>query len=160
MSWQSSPVQFDLSCELGAPPEVVFSLLRDHAALPEWVPGLRSVEVDVAAAEVPGGAGTVRTLYPWLGSAGRETVLALEPPWRLAYSASDESLRGLYSAHLAELTCAASPAGTRLRWIVRARSSPRWWLRGTARLLFGLGLRGALRRLRRRFPIGATLRRD
>jgi uncharacterized protein YndB with AHSA1/START domain len=148
-----APIQFDRSCDLGVTPEALFALLRDYTALPRWVPGLRRVEVDASAAASPDGVGTRRILHPHLGVAGVETITAFEPPHRLAYSASDESLRGLYTSHSSELCCTPSEQGTHVRWVIRAWPSERWWKRLAARWLFGLAQQASLRRLRELFPL-------
>jgi uncharacterized protein YndB with AHSA1/START domain len=150
-----APIQFDRSCDLGVTPEDLFALLRDYSALPRWVPGLRRVEVDASAAASPDGVGTRRILHPHLGVAGVETITAFEPPRRLTYSASDESLRGLYTGHWSELCCTPSEQGTHLRWVIRGWPSERWWKRLAARWLFGLAQQASLRRLRQLFPLRA-----
>jgi uncharacterized protein YndB with AHSA1/START domain len=152
----SAPLQLDLACELGAPPEQVFTLLADHEALPTWVPGLRRVDVDSTRAARPGGAGAVRTLHPRIGVAGCELIIEVTPPHRLVYSASDASLRGLYTAHRAEITCTATGRGTRLTWQVWARPTERAWRRLFARLLVGFALWSSMRNLRRRFPLDSA----
>ncbi|MEY2930654.1 MAG: Polyketide cyclase / dehydrase and lipid transport [Pseudomonadota bacterium] len=144
--------QLEASCELGAAPEVVFALLSDHASLPSWVPGLRRVEVDCSNAVSPGGVGTRRTLHALAGPPGTEIITDLVAPQRLAYSATDSSLRGLLTQHRAELCCEPSEGGTRLRWSVSGVPSQTWWKRVGARLIFGGAQRAGLRNLRRRFP--------
>jgi hypothetical protein len=148
-----APIQFDCSCDLGVTEDVLFALLRDYRALPRWVPGLRRVEVDASRAASPDGVGTRRILYPRLGAAGVETITAFEPPRRLAYSASDESLRGLYTGHSSELYCTPSEQGTHVRWVIRGWPSERWWKRFLARWLFGMALEASLHRLRQLFPL-------
>jgi hypothetical protein len=147
----SPPLLFDAACDLGAPPAVVFAFIADHAALPRWIPGLRRVDVDETRACSPGGVGTVRKLHALAGPPGVEIVTAFEPPACLAYSATDESLRGLCTRHTAELSCRAIASGTRLRWTVRADPSPSWWKRVAARLIFNLACQAGLRNLRTHF---------
>jgi uncharacterized protein YndB with AHSA1/START domain len=144
-------VQFDAICELGAPPSVVFAFIANHAELPRWIPGLRRVDVDESQARSRGGVGTRRTLHALAGPPGVEIVTALEPPHRLVYSATDESLRGLCTDHSAELSCIASARGTVLRWTVRAKPPSSWWRRILARLVFNLACRAGLRNLRKEF---------
>jgi uncharacterized protein YndB with AHSA1/START domain len=147
----ASPIQFDRSCELDVAPEKLFALLRDYEALPQWVPGLSRVEVDRSWAQSPDGVGTRRTLHPKLGVAGVETITAFEPPRLLAYSASDESLRGLYTAHSSELLCIPTERGTCLRWTIRAQPSAIWWKRVATRVMFGMAQQASLHRLHERF---------
>jgi|CZKU01.1.fsa_nt_gi hypothetical protein len=151
VSEDQPPLLVEATCELEAEPSEVFALIGDHASLPRWIPGLRRVEVDESRALSPRGVGTRRTLRMLLGSPGVEVITAFEPPARLAYSATDESLRGLCTGHIAELSCAACGTGTRLRWTVRAQPSHSWWKRIVARLMFNLACRAGLRNLRRQF---------
>jgi uncharacterized protein YndB with AHSA1/START domain len=144
-----STLQLEYTVELGAPPDAVFALLTDHKALPTWVPLLRRVEVDGQAA---GGVDTVRILHPWLGPAGEERIVEHDPPLAMSYSATDHALRGLYTQHLARITCTPSACGTTLRWTVKAHPAARAWRRVAARILFGWALRRSLRNLRARFP--------
>lgn len=99
----AEPLQFEAMTERDAPPGVVFTFVSEHRRLPSWIPGLRRLEVDESQALSPGGIGTRRTLHPVAGASGVEVVLAFEPPRRMVYSASDESLRGLLTEHRAEL---------------------------------------------------------
>lgn len=145
------PIQFQTKRYLSAPPAVVFALISNHAALPTWVPGLRRVDVDDSRAARPGGVGTRRTLYPHVGVPGTEVVVAFEPPFRLSYSATDESLRGFLTAHLSELHCAAYGDGTELSWTIRGRLARSWWKRLFARLLFARAIRVGAKNLERRF---------
>lgn len=146
-----APIQFKTTRYLSAPPAVVFELISDHAALPTWIPGLRRVDVDGSRATAPRGVGTRRTLYPRVGGPGTEVVVAFEPPFRLSYSATDESLRGFLTAHVSELHCAAYGDGTELSWIVRGRLARSWWKRLLARLLFARAIRTGVKNLERRF---------
>ena len=146
----------DLTCELPATPSEVFAVIGDHRALPRWIPGLRQVEVDDSGAKLPGGVGTRRTLRMLVGPPGVEVVTAFDPPARIAYGATDESLRGLCTQHAAELSCVPTERGTRLRWTVRAELSSSWWRRFIAPLMFRLVCRAGLRRLRRRFDAASS----
>jgi len=146
----------DMTCELPAAPEDVFAVIGDHRALARWIPGLRAVEVDESRADSPGGAGTRRTLRMGLGPPGVEVVTVFAPPHRIAYGATDESLRGLCTCHAAELTCTPSGGGTVVRWTVRARLSTSWWRRWLAPLMFRLVCRAGLRRLRRLLAVGPS----
>jgi len=121
-----APVQFKTTRYLPAPPAVVFELISDHAALPTW-------------------------LYPRIGVPGTEVVVGVEPPFRLSYSATDESLRGFLTAHRSELHCAAYGDGTELSWTIRGRLAPSWWKRWIARLVFARAIRTGVKNLERRF---------
>ena len=145
------PIQFEAGIEVDAQPEAVFALISDHRQLPSWVPGLRRVEVDESQASSPGGVGTRRKLYPIIGAAGVEVVVAFEPPHRIVYSASDESLRGLLTRHRAEISCQPSAGGTLIRWIVRGVRSRSGWKRILAKMVFRHALRGGLANLHRHF---------
>jgi uncharacterized protein YndB with AHSA1/START domain len=153
MANEESPVQFDATCELGASPSAVFALIADHAALSQWVPGLRRVDVDDSRASTPGGVGTRRTLIPAIGPPGVEVVLAFDPPNFLAYSATDASLRGLYTRHRVEMSCTPTPRGTLFRWVIRGLPSVSWFKRIAAQLMFGLAQRASVRNLQRLFPL-------
>lgn len=145
------PIEFAAEIAVAAPPEVVFAFIADHQRLPAWVPGLRRVEVDNSLALTTGGVGTRRTLYPFVGLSGVEVIVDFEPPHRLAYRASDESLRGMLTQHLAEISCQPVAPGTHLRWVVRGVPARRWWQRVVARLVFNYALCTGLANLRRRF---------
>lgn len=138
---------------LDAPPDEVFAFITDHAKLPSWAPGVHRVGVDTSRAEIEGGPGTVRTLYPRFGASGVETVVASEAPARFVYSASDTSLRGLCTNHRTTLLLAPMDAGgrTELRWVVEAAPSPSWWRAWIARWMFAWAARVSCRNLRRIF---------
>ena len=151
MDAELAPIQFEAAADLDAAPEVAFALISDHRRLPSWIPGLRRVEVDESQALSPGGVGTRRTLYPVVGPFGVEVVVEFEPPRRMAYSASDASLRGLLTRHRAELWCEPSAAGTRVRWVVRGVPARTWWKRMLAWLFVRHAQRAGLANLRRHF---------
>lgn len=131
----------------------VFALLGNHALLPTWAPGLKQVEVDDTNATSPGGVGAVRTLYPKIGPPGRETIVAFEPDHRLAYSASDASLRGLCTGHLTEISLESAAGGTRLRWVTRVVLARSWWRRVLAYTMFRWAAHASCKKLTmRRFP--------
>jgi hypothetical protein len=144
---------FDETCELDAPPMAVFALIADHGAWPRWIAGLRRLDVDESSARVPGGVGIRRILYPLFGPPGVEVVTAFAPPFGLAYSATDDSLRGLCTRHEAVLSCTPTARGTRLRWTVRARPSSSWWKRIIARFVFSWPYRAGLKNLREHFSV-------
>lgn len=147
-----APIQFEAETELNARPEAVFAIISDHQRLPTWIPGLRRVDVDESNAMSPGGIGTRRTLYPMVGPSGVEVIVDFDPPRRLVYCASDESLRGLLTRHRAEISCEPSVSGTRIRWLVRGIPSRTWWRRVLAGAVFRHAQRSGLANLRRRFP--------
>ena len=143
------PLQFDLSCELGAPPEDVFAFITAFERLPEWMPFMLRVRVDNTRALTPGGVGAVRVI----DGRTRETVVALEAPRLLAYSASDASLLGMYTHHLGVLTCdRLEPSRTRFRWLFHARPGRNVLLRFVGRHLMPFIFRRSMNNLRRRFP--------
>lgn len=144
------PLQFELSCELGAPPETVFALITHFERLPEWMPFMMRVKVDNSRAHTPGGVGAVRVI----DGRTRETVVAIEPPRLLAYSASDASLLGMYTHHLGVLTCEpAGPSRTTFRWLFHARPGRSALPRFVGRHLMPFIFRRSMRNLRKRFPI-------
>ena len=150
---RSSPaVLFDATCTLDVAPTLAFDYIADHAGLPRWIPGLRSVSVDESASESPGGVGTRRILRAIAGPPGTEVVTAFDRPLRLAYRATDESLRGLCTSHNAELRCRPHHAGCEIQWTVTAMLPDALWRRVAARLVFyivyGLALRNLRARLR------------
>jgi hypothetical protein len=148
----AAPIQFHAQIEIHAPPEVVFAILSDHRGLLTWIPGLRRVDVDESGAQSPGGIGARRTHVPIAGPSGVEVIVGFELPRKMAYCASDESLRGLLTRHRSELWCESSPVGTLLRWSVRGEPSRTWWKRILARVVFRRAQRVGLANLRRRFP--------
>jgi hypothetical protein len=135
----------------GAPLDV-FALISSHTRLPEWVPGLLRVEVDESDAEVPGGAGAVRTLIPRFGRRGHERITLLDhSTLRIEYSATDDSLLGLCIDHRASITCRPDGRGTLVAFNVHARRGPsrlRWWL---GRWMFRVAVAASLSKLAQRF---------
>lgn len=135
-----------------APPLDVFALVSNHARLPEWVPGVLRVEVDNSRAQVPGGAGAVRTLIPRIGRRGHERIIRVDrAALRIDYSATDESLVGLCSDHRASIACSAEGTGTLVSFSVQAapgRDRLRSWL---GRWMFRAAVAISLRRLARYF---------
>jgi uncharacterized protein YndB with AHSA1/START domain len=111
------------AARLGTEPGQLFRFIADFERLPEWMPMMRRCRVDNSQAVVPGGVGAVRIIDSGFGEPTRETVRAFEPPQMLAYSASDASLRGLFTGHLGVLVCEPHPAGgSWLSWLSYARS--------------------------------------
>lgn len=135
-----------------ASPRDVFALVSNHARLPEWAPGVLRVEVDNSGAQVPGGAGAVRTLIPRFGRRGHERITRVDrAALRIDYSATDESLVGLCSDHHASITCSAEGAGTRVSFSVQTapgHDRVRSWL---GRWMFRAAVAVSLRRLARCF---------
>ena len=99
-----SPLQSEYTEILGASPEEVFAFISDFEALPEWMPGMNNVTVNNQQAETPGGLGAVRVITSY-GKVTQEVVRAFEPPTWLAYSATNQSLGGMYTDHLGVLIC-------------------------------------------------------
>ncbi len=119
----SSPLVLGRAARLGATPEQVFEYIADFERLPEWMPMMKRCRVDNERAEAPGGVGAVRVIDSGFGEPTRETVVAFEPPLLLAYSASDASLRGLFTRHLGLLVSEPHPrGGVWLSWLSYARS--------------------------------------
>lgn len=143
----------DVRVTLDAPPDEVFAFITDHAKLPSRAPGVHRVSIDASRAEIAGGPGTMRTLFPRFGASGVETVVASEAPARFVYSASDASLRGLCTDHRSTLSLAPLNAGSRteLRWLVEAAPAPSWWRAWVARWMFAWAARVSCRNLRRVF---------
>ena len=116
---------------------------------------MKRCRVDNTRAEMPGGVGAVRVIDSGFGDPTRETVLAFEPPRLLAYSASDASLRGLFTRHFGVLLSEPHPrGGTWLSWLSYARSGigPQKYL-GPG--VFKLVIRQWLAHLSERFPCPA-----
>jgi uncharacterized protein YndB with AHSA1/START domain len=155
-----APIQCEAETEINAQPEVVFAIISDHRRLPTWIPGLRRVDVDESQALSPGGIGTRRRLHPIVGPSGVEMIIEFEPPRKMVYRASDESLRGLLTRHRSEISCESSAAGTRLRWIVRGIPSQTWWKRILAKAMFSHAQQTGLANLRRRFPVEKSIGRS
>ena len=143
----------DVRVALDAPSDEVLAFITDHAKLPSWAPGVSRISIDTSRAEIAGGPGTMRMLYPRFGASGVERVLASETPARFVYSASDTSLRGLCTDHRTTLLLAPLDAGgrTELRWVVEAAPSPSWWRARIARWMFAWAARVSCRNLLRIF---------
>jgi uncharacterized protein YndB with AHSA1/START domain len=147
-----APVLLARTAHLGAEPAEVFAFIADFERLPTWMPLMQRCQVDNQNARSPGGVGAVRVIYPPVGAPARETVVALEPPHLLAYSASDASLRGMLRDHLGVITCAPHDAGgTYLSWVSFGRPGrlPQRWL---AEGVFKFMVDRSIEQLRARFP--------
>lgn len=149
-----SPLQFDVTCELGADPDAVFNVLIDFPNMPRWMPLMKRVEVDNAKARRPGEVGSVRVIYPPVGKATLETVTAFERPWLLAYAAADASLMGMFTDHTGILTCEANGrGGTTFRWRTYARPGKNPLMRVLGQAVFRFVFAHSLNKLQKRFPV-------
>jgi len=148
-----APLVLARACRLGASQEELFAFIADFPRLPEWMPMMKRCHVDNARAQVPGGVGAVRVIDSGIGAPTHEEVRAFEPPALLAYSATDASLRGLFTSHLGVLVCEAHPAGgARLNWLSYARPGvgPQKFL---GPRVFKFMIQQSLARLAARFPV-------
>lgn len=146
-----SPLSIARATRLSAQPEEVFAFITDFPRLPEWMPMIKRCTVDNSRAQTPGGVGAVRVIEAPAGKPTLETVVALEPPRLLAYSASDESLMGMFTGHLGVITCEPLPeGGTWLTWLSFAvpGKAPMGWV-GPGMFKFMLGR--SIKNLERRF---------
>ncbi len=136
-----SPLSLARATRLAAPPEEVFAFITNFPRIPEWMPLVKRCTVDNSQAQSPGGVGAVRVIEAPLSKPTRETVVALEPPRLLAYSASDASLMGMFTGHLGVLTCEPHPqGGTWFTWLSFAQpgGAPMGWF-GPPMFKFMLG---------------------
>jgi uncharacterized protein YndB with AHSA1/START domain len=142
-----SPLQFDVSCEINAPPETVFDFLVDFEQLPSWMPLMKRVTVDNTNAVVPRQVGAVRVIDSGVGKPTLETVRAWQRPSLLSYSANDASFRGMFHSHLGVLTCEPRDTErTLFRWQTYAKpgTPPMSWI---GRILLGWIFRRSMRRM-------------
>jgi uncharacterized protein YndB with AHSA1/START domain len=117
-----TPLVLARAGRFGAEPDELFRFISDFERLPAWMPMIKRCRVDNRRASVPGGVGAVRLIDAGVGRPTEETVIAFEPPTLLAYSASDASLRGLFTGHVGVLVSEPHPAGgSRLSWLSHAR---------------------------------------
>ncbi len=152
----TAPLQFDMSADLGAPPETVFDVIADFENMPDWMPVMNRVEVDNTNAEKPGQVGSVRVIYaPLAPKPTLEPVKAFERPNVLSYGATDESLMGMYTDHTGILTCVDNgQGGTTFRWATYARPGRNPIMRFFGRLMFKFMFSRSIRNLEKRFPVG------
>ena len=141
-----SPLQFELSIEVDCRCETVFRVLTDFKGLARWMPFVRRVDV-----ETDGHTGQVtRVIYPSIGPPTREKIVAVQSPNYVAYSATDETLHGMYVQHLGLVVCQElADHRARVRWFTYAK-------RGRGRLMRTVGpvvvrcfVRRSLRNLKR-----------
>ncbi|MFT3924819.1 MAG: SRPBCC family protein [Myxococcales bacterium] len=150
---RGSPLVLARAARLGISPERLFEFIVDFERLPEWMPMMKACQVDNTHAREPGGVGAVRVIDSGFGKPTRETVVALERPSLLAYSADDASLRGLFSQHLGVLISEPHPlGGAWLSWLSYAKpgAGPQKFL-GPG--VFKLVVQQSLSRLGARFPL-------
>ena len=147
------PLQLALTCHLGATQQELFEYIADFDRLSEWIPGVRKSWTDDSNADVPGEVGAIRMISTGFGKPVREVVKAFEAPRMIAYSATDDSLRGVYTDHLSVLTCEPHPSGgTVLAWLAYALPADHPIKRWAGKKVFQVTLRGAIKALERKFP--------
>src|SRR3954452_20134721 len=129
-----------------APPERVFALLADGATYPAWSP-IDGFRLEREGEPPPEGPGAIRC-FTRGRTPGRDEVVALESPRRLAY----RSLSGLpVRGYEAEVVLASDGSGTAITW--RATFAPA--VPGTGALL-AVGLRRFLRQMATGLAAGAA----
>ena len=88
------------------------------------------------------------------GKVTQEVVRAFEPPTWLAYSATNQSLGGMYTDHLGVLIC--EPEGTdktRFQWRTYAQPAYLPFMRWLGKNVFKFVIEKSLKNLRKRFPV-------
>ncbi len=130
------PFQIEHTAYFKAAPQEVFSYISDFEKIREWMPGLTRTWTDNAAAETPGGAGAVRCIRALGGKMTYETVRYMDAPDFFLYSASDESLGGMYTEHLGAQICLPEGEGTRFIWRSYARPSSNIVMKWVAKITF------------------------
>jgi uncharacterized protein YndB with AHSA1/START domain len=116
---------FTLTREIGAPAEVVFDVLTDHAGYAKLTP-LRKSELERMGESDPNGVGAIRKLTA-VGPPMREEVIAFERPRRFSYTV----LSGLpVRDHVG--TVELSEEGGKTRVVYAVRTQPTWPLVGFA----------------------------
>ena len=87
-------ISYDIEVEINRSPREVFQALTDSEMLPQWISGLRSLEL------VDGNTGNSGAVYTMTVDDGtqsvafEETILRFEPDSVLAYSLESKSVRG------------------------------------------------------------------
>jgi uncharacterized protein YndB with AHSA1/START domain len=142
------PLVFETTRHLDATQHDLFEYISDFDRLSEWIFGAKKSWADDTNAEKPGEAGSVRVIQPLAGPEVRETVKAFEAPRMLAYSAADETFKGLCTSHLSVLTCEPHPnGGTVVCWQSYGRlpsSRAKAWL---GKKLFQVALSSSMKKL-------------
>lgn len=149
---KGSPLQQEYRALLGASPKEVFDFISDFERIPEWMPFVKRVSVDNENADIPGQVGAVRVIESF-GSTTVEKVVAFEPEHLLAYSATDESLRGLYHAHLSVISCELHElGGTNFTWLSYAKPGS-FFVGSFGPLIFRSVLKKSVDNLKKKFSL-------
>lgn len=112
--YTSAPLQMTKAVELPASPEEVFATLADYTAMPEWFPGMSSVSVDNAGAQLENGAGAVR-VCSFGPQSMTEDIVLFDAPHKLGYAIRDGNFMGM-SNHFALVTVESKGASSLLGW--------------------------------------------
>lgn len=144
-------LQVKLIRHLDATQRQLFDYIRDFERLSEWIPGARKSWSDDTNAEAPGQVGAVRMISTGFGRPVREVVKAFEAPRMIAYSATDDSLRGIYTDHLSVITCEPHPAGGSVMvWLAYAQPARNPAKRWLGKKVFEVTLHRAIKTLERK----------
>lgn len=148
------PLQMKIVRRLGVSQDDLFTFITDFERLSEWIPGARKSWSDDSKAEVPGQVGAVRMISGAVGAPVREVVKAYEAPRLLAYSATDESLRGMFTDHLSVIGCEPhSESGSVFTWLAFAKPAESAVMRFVGTKVFRFALGAGTKNLERRFPL-------
>lgn len=109
----TAPVRFESSVDIEASPEVVFDVLVDAEALPQWAKVVRHARWTSGE---PYGVGSERTVKMVAGLTGYEKFLVWERGERLVFRFDASSSTAL-SAFLEDYRIEPTPGGCRLTWI-------------------------------------------
>lgn len=147
------PLQMTYTARLGASQREVFDFIADTDRLHEWIPGARKSWSDDTKAEQPQQVGSVRMIDAGIGKPTREVVKAFEAPRLLAYSATNDSLFGMFTDHLSVVTCEPHPeSGTVFCWLAFGRPASNPVMRWVGKKVFQVALGGGTKKLQKRFP--------
>lgn len=147
------PLVFETTRHLDTTQHALFDYITDFDRLSEWILGAKKSWADDSLAETPGQVGSVRVIQPLAGPPVRETVKAFESPRMLAYSAADETFKGLCTDHLSVLTCEPHPnGGTVLCWQSYGRLSTNRIKAWLGKKLFQVALTNSIKKLERKHP--------
>ncbi len=147
------PLQVAYSRQLGATQQELFDYVSDTDRLSEWIPGARKTWSDDSNAEAPKQVGSVRMISTGVGKPTREVVKAYEAPRMIAYSATDDSLFGMFTDHLSVITCEAHPSGGSVfSWLAYGRPADSQVKRWIGDKVFRFALGQGTKALERRFP--------
>ena len=87
-----APIRTEVSFDLPAAPDAVFSVLSDDVSWPLWFVGVRRVRLQ----DDHGGAGALRTVW-YRGARVDELVLLYEEPCRIVFAGVSSNVPGLKS---------------------------------------------------------------